>query len=141
MSYIVLIVVVVAIVIIAFVAGRVGNNIKNNKNGKRVSLPKSFPKLVGMKKSKIVDLIKNIEKQKINILEIIQKETNKQRQLSGTGMHFAEDINGMTEYTIQKKLDISDRLVELCLKELEKENKIRRMKLSENTVHYVLVEQ
>lgn len=136
-----MIVVVVAIVIIAFIAGRVGNNIKNNKNGKRVSLPKSFRELVGMKKGKIVDLIKNIEKQKMNILEIIQEETNKQRQLSGTGMHFAEDINGMTEYTIQKKLDISDRLVELCLKELEKENKIRRMKLSENTVHYVLVEQ
>lgn len=111
MDYIILIIVVVAIVIITYVAGRVGKSIGNNKNGKGVSLPKSFRSLVGMRKDKIRNLIRNIEKHKKSVLEVIREETNRQNQLSGTGIHLAEDIKGVTEYTIEKKLDISERLV------------------------------
>lgn len=134
MDYIILIIVVVAIVIIAFVAGRIGKNGK-----KKISLPKSVRGLIGMRKNGIGTIIKNVEEYKKSVLEVIIEETNRQNQLSGTGTHLGEDIRGVTEYTIEKKLDISERLIELCLKELEKENKIRRMKLSGATTHYVLV--
>lgn len=138
MSYIILIIVVVAIVIIAFVAGRIG---KNEKNGDETSFPKSVRGLIGMNKDKINTIIEGVEQHKEEVLEVIKKETNRQNQISGEGMHLAEDIRGVTEHIIEKKLDMSERLVGLCLKELERENKIRKMKLSGATVHYVLVVQ
>jgi hypothetical protein len=133
MGYIVLIIVVVAIVIIAFVFGT------NGKNGKKkVSLPRSIRDLIGAGKDD-TEMIRSIEKHKNSILAVIKEETNRQNQLSGTVTHLGEDIKGVTRNTISKKLDLSYRLTELCLNELEKENKIRRMKLSGTTIHYVLV--
>ncbi|MBT4894802.1 hypothetical protein HON59_01930 [bacterium] len=138
MSYIILIIVVVAIVIITFIAGRIG---KNGKNGDRTSFPKSIRGLIGMNRSKLDAIIEDINKHKDDVLEVIREETNRQNQISGENRHLGEDIRGVTEHTIEKKLDISGRLVELCLKELEREDKIRKMKLSGATVHYVLAAQ
>lgn len=136
MSYIILIIVVIAIIIITFIAGRIG---KNGKNGDKTSFPKSVRGLIGMNRNNVNAIIENVNKHKDDVLEIIKEETNKQNQMSGDNMHLGEDIRGVTEHVIEKKLDISERLVELCLKELERENKIRRMKLSGATIHYVLV--
>lgn len=133
MGYIVLIVVVVAIIIIALVVG------SNSKDGEKTSFPKSVRGLVGMGGNDIETITRNIEEHKGDVLKVIIEETNRQNQLSGTGSHIGEGIKGVTEHIIEKKLDISDRLIEMCLSELEKENKIRRIKLSEATTHYVLV--
>ncbi len=126
-------VVVVVVIIIAFIVGINGNN------GKKTYFPKSVRDILGIGKSKIEVILNNVEKHKKDVLNVIIEETNRQNQLSGTVTHLGEDIRGVTEHTIEKKLDISDRLIELCLIELEKENKIRRMRLSGATTHYVLV--
>lgn len=134
MGYLALIIAVVAIVIIAFVFGN------DSKNGRRISFSKSFSGLIGRKGGKINSIMDDVKKYKENVLEIIIEETTKQNQLSGTVTHLGEDIRGVTEHTIEKKSDIPDRLIGLCLHELEREKKIRCMKLSGATKHYVLAE-
>lgn len=132
MGYITLIIAVVAIIIISFVFGR------NNKKSKNISFPKPFSEAIGAKEETIGVLIEKMEKSKEEILEIMKEEIAKQRQM--VGPHLGDTIKGITIHDVEKRMNASDKTIDICLNELKNENKIRLMKISSKTAHYILAE-